>query len=665
MNHATIRWLAAALVVTWLPHVFHLPAWVSAVFLGGIALRLTLGRPLPPWLLTMLALAVFAVVMAEFRTFTGHEAGSALFTALIGLKFLEARNFRDGGLLACLAYFQAAAILLVSQEMSTTAWVLAAVLVTTLALASLAAPHGRPPLATRLRMVGRLTLQAMPVMLVLFLLFPRLSGPLWGIGEGGDDEPAARTGISDTMTPGNVAELAVSQDIAFRVQFDGATPEARQQYWRGPVLWTFDGYTWKQGERASDIQPNADRAGATIDYTLALEPHQRHWVFALDLPAHTPSGVEGNEAFQLQSRSRITSTRRFTMRSVLDYRFEAELPDARRERAIQLPETGAERARELARQWAQEYRWEPRALVDHALDWIRDNDFVYTLQPQTIEEDPVDEFLFDIREGFCESYASSFAVLMRAAGIPARVVMGYQGGEAGFGDYLIIRQAHAHSWVEVWLPESGWTRVDPTAATAPDRFLYGLDTLATAADGARGGARRFDWRHRLALAIDTLYFNWDQFVLGYGPELQERLLSRVGLDDVRRATLGALAIGGGTVVLMTVWLLGSRPPRRPRDPVLQAWQRVEDRLAAVGIRRAPGEGPRDFAERVMYERPDLREAVQRLSDLYLRLRYGPDAHDMDARTLLRDSREFRPRQRASSAGGRTVSGAIWWPRRRQ
>ncbi|MDZ7749954.1 MAG: DUF3488 domain-containing protein [Halofilum sp. (in: g-proteobacteria)] len=323
LPRATLRALGLAVIVAAGAHVGYLPLWTSVLVPAAVGLRLALGRPPGRWLLLPLVLGAFAAVLLQFRTFSGTTAGGTLFAAMLALKFLESRDTRDAGLLACLAYFYATAIFLSTQAIAMAAYVLASLGVTTWALTLLAAPAGGPPPRVRARRAALLLVQAVPVMLVLFVLFPRIPGPLWGVG---GESTSARTGLSDTMSPGAISRLTESSEVAFRVQFADAPPPPGRRYWRGPVLWAFDGRTWSRGERRVEATPPPEPAGATSEYELILEPHRRRWVFGLDLPLPGDSGTTRGSGYDLRAQERVHSVRRYELRSLLDYRLEPQLP---------------------------------------------------------------------------------------------------------------------------------------------------------------------------------------------------------------------------------------------------------------------------------------------------------------------------------------------------
>jgi len=469
------------------PQALHIAPWIS-----GIALLLGMWRYLAAvrgWRLPsrtlrlLLALAGFVGVFASYGSINGVQAGSALLVLMLALKLTETWRRRDCALLAVLGFFLIGAEFLYEQRILTTLYMLPVLWLLTAEL--LAVTHPGTPLAfrTALTTSGRLLLLAVPLMLIMYLLFPRIPGPLWGIG---DARGAGVSGLDDSMTPGSIGELALSDEIAFRVEFAGPPPPPAARYWRALVLHDFDGRSWQTNWPVRGATPLTP-LGGTIRYTITLEPHERNWLFALDLPVSIPPDAVLLSDYALRTPRRLTERRRYSVESALAYRADAVLEDWARRRDLRLPDGFNPRTHALATQWRNQFGDNATAIVQTALAMFRNQPFVYTLQPPLLGRNSVDEFLFDTQKGFCEHYASSFTVLMRAAGIPARVVTGYQGGEENpFADYFIIRQASAHAWSEVWLEGRGWVRVDPTAAVAPERIERGLQDALPAGERNAG-----------------------------------------------------------------------------------------------------------------------------------------------------------------------------------
>jgi transglutaminase-like putative cysteine protease len=482
------------------------------------------------------------------------------------------------------------------------------------------------PVESHLRLAAVLLAQALPIMLVLFVFFPRVAGPLWGLPK---DAYAGMTGLSDSMSPGAISSLAQSEATAFRVEFFGPAPAAELRYWRGPVLWHTDGRTWSPGRIGSYSrrQPETvQNRGEALRYAVTLEGHDKPWLLALDLPAQISVRALYTVDFQWLSYRPVRERIRYEATSWPHYHTGPLEPQLRKA-ALQLPADASPRARSLARDWRARAD-NDRAVVQQALAYFHAQPFVYTLQPPRLGEDPVDDFLFGTRRGFCEHYAAAFVVLMRSAGIPARVVTGYLGGEYNpVGDYWLIRQADAHAWAEVWLADAGWLRVDPTAAVAPERIEQSLDQdlQATGAPArfrlTETGLLLSSWR-RLQFAMDAVNNHWNLWVLSYGPQRQLEMLAALGFKQAswRSMALMLLLLTGALLLLIALWML-VKPPR-PSDPLVQAWQRFCARLARLGTRRRANEGPRDFARRATAAHPELAAQVRSITELYIRLRYG-------------------------------------------
>jgi transglutaminase-like putative cysteine protease len=513
---------------------------------------------------------------------------------------------------------------------------------TTATLVRLALPGIAGRRALRIALV--LLLQALPLMLVLHLLFPRLQGSLWGLPR---DALAGRTGLSAEMQPGTINRLSRSDDVAFRAYFPEAVPTPAERYWRVLVLTRTDGRTWTRagGLRATrGYEPE----GPALPYSLAIEPSGQPWIPALEMPGAWPEDVASSRDATLTAAQPVETRQILELTSYTRYRALA-IDDEERRGTLELPRTSA-RVETLAR--SLRAGRSDSETANAVLAYFRNEQFFYTLEPPLLGPDPTDEFLFDTRRGFCEHYAAAFVVLMRAAGLPARVVTGYQGGEFNPGNRsIIVRQSDAHAWAEVWLAGRGWSRVDPTAAVAPERIDYGADGLRRLlARGARpgsaaAGALQLDWLEELRrdsrLALDTAQSAWQRWVLGYDAGRQRELLARLGFGDVHGARLiGLLALLVAAVI--AVYVVVTRPHPPPVDAVQRLYLVVCRRLERAGWARAAHEGPADFFARVGRARPDLSQDLPELADHYLRLRYGrrsdPDLLAEFARRVAR----FRP-----------------------
>jgi transglutaminase-like putative cysteine protease len=617
--------LLAALALALGPHALRLPWWLTAfaVALGLWRLGLTRNgrRPPPRWvMLTLTATGIVATLVA-YGTVFGRSGGVALLIVLMALKVLETTSRRDAVLLAQLGFFLVITQFLWEQTIPVALYQLLPITALTASLVALTRDSAPPAPLQALGTAGALLAQAVPVMLILFVFFPRLPAPLWAVPQ---ESASAVSGLSDTMSPGDLSRLSLSDAVAFRVDFIDDAPPSTQMYWRGPVLVRFDGRTWSAPFSSEYREPDFEALDRGIAYTVTLEPHQKRWLFALDLPATVPERAVLGADFQLLAKVPVRTRIRYDMRSHLRYRVDSSVAAWERNRDLRLPQDGNPRARALAAQWRAEHR-EPQAIVNAALEHFRRENFFYTLQPPLLGEDSIDDFLFNTRRGFCEHFSSTFAFLMRAAGVPTRVVTGYQGGEFNpIGNYLIVRQADAHAWAEVWLEGAGWVRVDPTAAVSPSRVQRGIAAAVPVGEPLPVLMRpQFDWLRRVRHGWDAAANAWNQWVLGFDDRRQRDLLRRVGMSTPSWQAMGAaLLVGTGAVLLAFTALMLWRLRSQPGDPVQHAYARFCRRLARRGLARGIAEGPRDFAHRVGGARPDLAAAVAAISRLYVDLRYG-------------------------------------------
>jgi transglutaminase-like putative cysteine protease len=649
LTPAQLLWIGAALFAGGAPHLLRVAPWIGGFVAAGCLWRLTAAvrrwRLPPLWVRVPLTLLGFWGVMFTYHSISGVEAGSALLLVMAAMKFLETRNDRDRTLLVFISYFLLFAVFLWEQAIWSAGWLAAGTVVITAALTQTIRREPLPAYAS-LRLAGRLLLQAVPLAAVLFLLFPRIPGPFWALPKPGG---AGLSGLSEEMRPGDITALSLSDAVVFRVRFDGTPPPEEALYWRGPVLDWFDGRSWRSSVSATPGPPPASAPpGEPLQsYQVVLEPHGQRWLLALETPlrwSDTRASFSINQ--QLISPEPVTERLAYRARSRLRFAGAgaAGVPQTSLvTNALRLPAGSNPRAVELAVQLRVGANGD-RDFLRKLLGLFRSQPFYYTLTPPRLGRNAVDDFLFNTRQGFCEHYASAFAVLARAGGIPARVVTGYQGGERNpFGDYWIVRQANAHAWVEVWL-DGAWQRYDPTAAVAPERITRGITgNLA----GSPLSADRL-WRsnlfvNRVVLSWDAFNAEWDRWVLAFGPEAQEDLLLALGFKVPDLMQLAALS-GAGTIVCVGLLAFAlRRKSGAMADPVLRAYRQMCQHLAAVMRERRTTEAPADYALAVSAARPDLAAEVAAMTALYLRLRYGASA-DADSVQALRGMvRKFRPR----------------------
>lgn len=625
-----LGWLLGAVVFVAAPHAFNLDASVMAYF-GLLAMwrfaTLYFGvAPPDKAVLFLLTLAGAAIVIFHYHRFWGQEAGSSLFIVGLGLKLLETKTQRDAYLVVFLAFFVAFTQYLFSQSIPMAGYTLIAVVLLVAALIGLNSNEAFPVNA-RLTMAALMVAQALPVTLLLFIFFPRIQGPLWELP---DDSHSAKTGLGDTISPGSLNHLALSHETAFRVDFEGEPPKPKQRYWRGPVFWQTNGEKWTLlPPRTIVFGHKPHFTGEFHGYTVTLEPHNQRWIFALDLPDEFPIEFEQTTDFQLLAKTEVNDRLQYRLTSGSVYTT-GPLERSEAKRGLQLPANIGNRLKELIQDWQTENP-SPTLMVERVLRYFREEPFYYTLNPPPLSGNQMENFLFETRRGFCEHYATAFVILMRIAGIPARVVTGYQGGQWNtVGRFLEIKQADVHAWAEVWLAETGWTRIDPTAAVAPERIERGVDVETQVAlgeirfnlgDGFSGHqlySLRNVWK-RAKMITSTIDHAWDNWVIAYGTENQGRFFQWLGLLDWR-GVASWLSAGLSISLLALAWLTLPKKRTNP-DPAKRIYLQFVEQIRTYGISLQRGEGPLSFAHRISRKVPKLAKSADEITKLYLRIRY--------------------------------------------
>lgn len=636
LHNAHIPWLLLVALLTTLPHGQYQPAWLTAVtglILLGVAWQWRQGYQVArSWLKTLLVMAGCAGILLHYQTLLGRDAGVAMLMLFMALKLLELKYRRDAIVLITLAYFLLLTHYFYSQNIPTGLWLLFTTFVITAALIHLHGDAEAPPRAS-LRLSAKLLLQALPFMIVLYLLFPRISGPLWGLPQ---DAHAGRTGLSDTMSPGSISNLAQSGEIALRAYFQGPVPAKEQLYWRGPVLDSYDGRSWKTAE-TRNTAPQLIHAGPSLNYSLTLEAHNQRWLLPLEMPSSLPrqAGLDAKMDANglVQARSPLRSRQRVEFTSTPQYQLGTEESPLLLWRNLQLPADFNPRTLALGRAWLARHP-QPAERIREALNHFRQETFHYTLRPPLLGYHAMDDFLFNTRRGFCEHYASAFVILMRAAEVPARVVTGYQGGEVNPVDgFLVVRQSDAHAWAEVWLEGQGWVRVDPTAAISPARIETGIASALPAGEALPALANvRLDWLKALQNQWEAVNNRWNQWVLGYNPERQREFFARLGLRDADWKTMGTV-LGASTGLLLLILAAWMFRPIKETDPARAIWRQAIKRLERRGITCPTWETPLALARRMEYEAPELAPALTELAKLVSSARYHPGSPKMEALRL--------------------------------
>lgn len=626
------------------PHAANLNPLILVFFFGAVLWRLVAQRrpEIMPgrWLLMLLMIAALGLVVFTTNVSDGRLAGTALLVVMIGLKLLELRARRDMHITVFLGYFLVLTQFLYDQSLLLAAYLFVGVF----ALMSVQVGLNRVNIELRLQLRNTLAMLAgaVPLALVVFLLFPRLQSPLWGISTQG-----AMTGISEEMTLGNIGSLSRSNDIAFRVRFFDPPPHPSQRYWRGPVLWNTDGERWTPGAQRVSSLPTIAGSDSAIDYEITLDPTGSYWLFGLDVVTRRPPGSYLNGNFSLVNSKRVDKRISYRASSDPDYRLLA-LSDHERRMALQLPPRISPRIRALVAEWqAATDPVQPIQLVQEALAYYREQPFVYTLSPGVLQGDPIDRFLFETRRGFCEHYAGSFAVLMRVAGIPSRVVIGYQGGEKNpHADHWVVRQSDAHAWTEVWLPKLGWWRIDPTAAVAPERIERPINTdLSQDSDRVvfrfdDNGLARALWLNA-AWVADAVDLGWHRWVVGFTAERQSNLLQSVGLRELKGLGLAIALLIGSALAITLVYLLAKIPRGKVQDPLPALWQKLLHKLQRAGVKAPPWHGPDTICEVAAKTYPEASDQLVAINRMYVQMRYGQGEHQQQIGALRKRINRLR------------------------
>jgi transglutaminase-like putative cysteine protease len=627
-------WIILSLFTLVAPHTGRLPVWVLLIYVIAAVWRFQVykGRWSFPglWVKVSLIIGGFVGVYFSYNSLVELEPTVALLLTACALKLIELVQrkdayvllFRkDAYVLLFLGYFICITEFLFSQDLLIVLYTLFNVVVVTTALVALHRPGEHQFNRKPFRLAGIMVLQALPLMLVLFFLFPRI-GPLWTVPL---KSSSAKSGMSDFMKPGDVSRLTQSGDVAFRVQFEGDIPPASELYWRGLVFSKLQDGAWRSLQyydipATQRRQPAVAISGEPLRYQVIMEPTQQHWLYSLRYARRQTPGVMLSADYRLYRPVEVEDEYLYRVASWPAAPLEQELSDWRRKTELKLPPRGNPQTRQLARQ-LRGRAGSDQAMVDAVLDLFNTQPFIYTLQPPLLaQEHPMDQFLFQSRRGFCEHYAYAFVVLMRAAGVPARVVAGYQGGEINpVNKTVIVHQFDAHAWAEVWLQGQGWVRVDPTAAVSPARIEWGLEQ-AMAEEGTFLAGSPFSplryrsvvWINLMRLRYDALTYRWQSWVVGFNQEKQFDLLHDV-FGQASAAKYAAVFLGSWVLVLVpvAVSLLLKRKTHRLSC----------GRMARLGVARVTGETPRDFAARARVQLPVLEPRIEQVTDLYMQMAY--------------------------------------------
>lgn len=640
LNQKQLSWVLLAVGLAVLPHFIHLPLPLSVWFLLVYGWRLLAVRwavCLPGAAARLILITIGLGLLVGFRPESwGISSGAAIFVVALAIKLLEFNQQRDAYLVGYLGFILIGALFLFRQDMLATAYGL---MVCWLLLASLLSVNG-PMLRSKmlLRQTGVMLLQAAPMAIILFLLFPRVQAPAWGWAE---QIKEAETGMSDTLEQGSINRLALSPKLVFRVKFDGDIPPNNQLYWRGPVYSLTDGKNWTIAENPylTEYQDQLSFSGKPYDYTLLLEPQKRKWVYALDMPARYGADMHRNANYQMIGHHKAGEAAEFRLLSYPQYNT-GYITKVEYRQNRQLPEEPSERIVELVTR-LQGFEGDPDRYIRNVLNYFREQHFSYTLTPPLMEHNPTETFLFEAKTGFCNHFATAFVYLMRVADIPARVVGGYQGGEFNkVGKFMEVRQANAHAWTEVWLQGKGWVRIDPTTAIMPERVQQSVnvdqqvESGAVSLEAAQASGRQTG--HGLDLEylqhwINSLDFQWERSVVHFGAEQQPLQLGRLDMKVLMPKVYGLLT-GAGLIMLLL--MRGLLPERMQTELIeLKLYRNFCRKMAKAGVAINPGEGALDFAARAKIEKPELGDWIDEVTKEFVRLHYYPRPHPVSLKQL--------------------------------
>ena len=666
-----LPWLLGSLAMILSTLIGQIPWWTLVVFAGCAYWRLRTerrGGALPTMLVRALIFLPVAVLLV--RTYGARPSAGgmlAFLIALISLKILELRSSRDFTIVAVLSYFMVLSAFFYNQSLTLSLFLALAIAANTVALI-LCHSGGRREVWPALKLAAGLVAQSLPLVVLLFVVFPRVHGDFLRQFNG---TAQGQTGMSDHLTPGSFSSLAQSNELAFRAKIGGGkTVPAGQLYWRGLVLEVCDhSMSWRAIEPGETPPRNGKPAPGWIEQQITLIPQGERWLFALDHPVDVKGSSNVRAQLHrnnvLRSPVPVTSNATYTAYSELTPVGAQTLSEPERRLYTHLPTDISPRVLALAQDWKQRSH-SADEIIQAASVFFRDGKFTYTLTPGLLPtRNAIDSFLFGSRQGFCEHYASAFSVLMRAAGVPSRVVVGYQGGEFNhWGGHYTIRQSDSHAWSEVFIEGRGWQREDPTGLVAPERVSYGAESYtAFLGEGPLSDEMRLDrlnalnapgslhWLFRNGLqAWDSIDQQWNTMVLGYDQDTQLTVMEKLGVAGLDWLGGTALTLGAG-FFLLGFGVLFMRPigwtAAAPVDPARRLYERFCTRLArAVKVQRAEAEGPLDFSRRAVQVVPAHADEIERITRLYVASRYAPPAapgHPDGALVELRAAvRAFRP-----------------------
>ena len=623
LSSKQIFWILLSVVISTLPHIPRLPIWFPILLLMAVTIRwLTVRRrvrPLPGFVVAFMTVFLTLVIVYVHGIGLNRELSVTILAVMTVLKVLETWRKRDAWMVVTLCYFVILTRFFYSQDILLILYLLVSVLVITHTLFVLQHnDDGKYFLKSEIKQTSSLMLAGIPLAALFFLFFPRLGSPIWGSP---DFFGSGKTGISEEMSPGSISQLFSDDSTAFRVVFDSEIPEMSQLYWRGPVLWDFDGMTWSRNKKVSSIQRDLKKTGdyPIVHYEVELEPTGQKYLFALDYVVDFPSKADLKADSQLMTELDINQLRHYKASSVIQpFNPYESLSRADFERLLGLPTGYNSKTQQLVQTWKSSTK-SPLELIQKILQWFAEDEFYYSYTPPLLQGDTVDQFLFETKSGFCEHYASAFTYMMRAAGVPARIVTGYQGGTVN-EEYLQVKQSDAHAWSEVWIHGKGWMRVDPTAAVSPLRVERGSQALIS--ENSRSW-HDTEWYRKLGEKYDRVRHKWNKWIREYNALKQKALFQIIGFEkqDAKAIVIVLGIIMLATTVLVMLFLYLTRPKQKlsQYDKVLNQFIKL---FAKDGLTKLNYQGVIEYSESIKKQYPQLKDEIDNFIGLYIKLRFS-------------------------------------------
>lgn len=645
INQRTLVFLLSSIGLITFPHIFHVPVLIISFFFVLLLWRfMGIWRPtiLPHQILVfLLLLCGIGLLVIMHQGVFGRDAGTAVFVTALGLKLLEIKSQRDLYLITYLAFIVAASQFLYLQNILMAGYTL---LVCTSLLGTLICINGQGQTTLQsLKAAGKILIQALPLTAILFVFFPRVQAPHWSFLE---DTSKARTGLSDSLTPGSISQLGLSSESVFRAKFTGEIPPPEARYWRGPVFSRTNGKRWTQtgNSHFKNYLDKVEYQGPAYQYKVLMEPQTKNWVFGLDLPAVFGSPLYENGNHQLFTSAPANKRAEYTITSYAKYNTgyitKTELSDN-----LQLPGKPEKRINELVTH-LNGFNAPPETYIKNLFLHFRQNNFYYTLMPPLMEDKPIETFLFDAQAGFCGHYATAFVYLMRVAGIPARVVSGYQGGEYNeTGGFIEVRQANAHAWAEVWLSGKGWVRYDPTTAVAPERIEQDVNIEQQIASNAVSfspmqlNSKTLSYLKMARNLWSSIDYSWHRWIINYDRKHQLSFLSGLGINSLKTMLYWLISLIAMVTILLAIYVFRKQTPNLDKAQIYYA--KACKKLIKMGLSREAAEGANDFAERVGTKAPQLKESFTDITQLYVQIRYGEKSGKLELEELKSSASAFQ------------------------